>query len=42
MSHLVAGSDDAELDRLINQDIRSIRAMHKMSTQPWSRRPGMF
>jgi DNA-binding MurR/RpiR family transcriptional regulator len=29
MSHLVAGSDDAELDRLINQDIRSIRAMHK-------------
>jgi DNA-binding MurR/RpiR family transcriptional regulator len=29
MSHLVAGSEDAELDRLINQDIRSIRAMHK-------------
>ncbi|MDZ7666447.1 MAG: MurR/RpiR family transcriptional regulator [Desulfotignum sp.] len=29
MSHLVVGSDDAELDRLINQDIRSIRAMHK-------------
>jgi DNA-binding MurR/RpiR family transcriptional regulator len=29
MTHLVVGSDDAELDRLINQDIRSIRAMHK-------------
>lgn len=29
MSHLVAGSDDAELDRLINQDIRNIKAMHK-------------
>lgn len=29
MSHLVTGSEDAELDRLINQDIRSIRAMHK-------------
>ncbi len=29
MRHLVAGSEDAELDRLINQDIRSIRAMHK-------------
>ncbi|MFU8770284.1 MAG: MurR/RpiR family transcriptional regulator [Desulfotignum sp.] len=29
MSHLVAGSEDAELDRLINEDIRSIRAMHK-------------
>jgi DNA-binding MurR/RpiR family transcriptional regulator len=29
MSHLVAGSEDTELDRLINQDIRSIRAMHK-------------
>jgi DNA-binding MurR/RpiR family transcriptional regulator len=29
MSHLVTGSEDAELDRLVNQDIRSIRAMHK-------------
>lgn len=29
MSHLVGGSEDVELDRLINQDIRSIRAMHK-------------
>ncbi len=29
MRHLVAGSEDAELDRLINQDIRNIRAMHK-------------
>ncbi|MCF8093354.1 MAG: MurR/RpiR family transcriptional regulator, partial [Desulfotignum sp.] len=29
MRHLVAGSEDTELDRLINQDIRRIRAMHK-------------
>mgnify|MGYP006285631557 CR=1 FL=1 len=29
MRHLVTGSEDAELDRMINQDIRSIRAMHK-------------
>lgn len=29
MRHLVAGSEDAELDRLINQDIRNIRSMHK-------------
>ncbi len=29
MRHLVTGSEDAELDRLINLDIDSIKAMHK-------------
>lgn len=29
MSHPVSGSEDKELDRLINQDIADIRAMHK-------------